>query len=120
METTTGSDIRDQAMRWLADGGTNVKILFTVLDEFARMQGIALAAERDGERLRTHMETAEGEIRRLREGVARLRSDNGRCMKEREDIAAALSQFMGEVLTKLRGRPDWPAAAPVPPDPAKR
>ena len=66
------------------------------------------------------METAEGEIRRLREGVARLRSDNGRCMKEREDIAAALSQFMGEVLTKLRGRPDWPAAAPVPPDPAKR
>ena len=25
-------------------------------------------------------------------------------MKEREDIAAALSQFMGEVLSKLRGR----------------
>jgi hypothetical protein len=112
----TGSDIREHAMRWLAEGGANMKTLSTVLDEFARLQGIALTAERDGERLRSQMETAESEIRRLREGVARLRSDNGRCMKEREDIAAALSQFMGEVLTKLRGRPEWTAA---PSDPSK-
>ena len=44
------------------------------------------------------MEAAEAETQRLREGVARLRGENARCMKEREDIAAALSQFMGEVL----------------------
>jgi hypothetical protein len=35
----------------------------------------------------------------------RLRVDTARCMKEREDIAAALSQFMNEVLSKLRGQP---------------
>jgi len=47
--------------------------------------------------------------------VARMRGENARCMKEREDIAAALSQFMGEVLTKLRGRPEWSAASIAPP-----
>ena len=105
MKTAIGRDInlREQATRWLADGSDNVKLLTTVLDEFARLHGVALAAERDGERLRAQAELAEQETRRLREGVIRLRSDTTRCMKEREDIAAALSQFMGEVLSKLRG-----------------
>ena len=105
MKTATGRDInlREQAARWLADGGDNVKLLTTVLDEFARLHGVALTAERDGERLRAQAEAAEQETRRLREGVIRLRSDTARCMKEREDIAAALSQFMAEVLSKLRG-----------------
>jgi hypothetical protein len=120
MRTITGSDLREQARQWLADGGSNVKTLTTVLTEFVRMQDIALAAERDGERLRAQLETAEGEIRRLRDGVARLRSDNTRCMKEREDIAAALGQFMGEVLSKLRGRPEWPAPTPPSDPPTSR
>jgi hypothetical protein len=115
-------NLREQATQWLADGGTNLKVLTTVLDEFARLHGIALTAERDTERLRAQMDAAEQETRRLREGVARLRSDNTRCMKEREDIAAALSQFMGEVLNKLRGRPEWaapPPASPAAPAPPK-
>lgn len=116
MTTMTGSDIREHALRWLTEGGANMQALSTVLNEFARVQGIALTAERDTERLRAQMEIAESEIRRLREGVARLRGDNGQCMKEREDIAAALSQFMGEVLNKLRGRPEGTAA---PTDPSK-
>jgi hypothetical protein len=105
MKTAIGRDInlREQATQWLADGRDNVKLLTTVLDEFRRLHGFALAAELDGERLRAQAELAEQETRRLREGVIRLRSDTARCMKEREDIAAALSQFMGEVLSKLRG-----------------
>jgi hypothetical protein len=116
MKTVNGRDVklREQATRWLADGGDNVKLLSTVLDEFARLHGIALTAERDAERLRTQADAAEQETKRLREGVARLRSDTARCMKEREDIAAALSQFMGEVLSKLRGRPEW-SPPPTPP-----
>ena len=124
MKTVNGRDIklREQASQWLAEGGSNLKVLTTVLDEFARLHGIALTAERDTERLRAQMEAAEQETQRLREGVARLRPDNARCMKEREDIAAALSQFMGEVLNKLRGRPEWaapPPASPAPPAPPK-
>ena len=112
------SRLREQAAQWLAEGDTNVKVLTTVLDEFARLHGIALTAERDTERLRAQVEATEHETQRLREGVARLRTDNARCMKEREDIAAALSQFMAEVLNKLRGRPEWstpPQTTPVPP-----
>ena len=105
MKTAMGRDVnlREQATQWLADGSANVKLLTNVMDEFARLHGIALTAERDGERLRAQAEAAEQETRRLREGVVRLRADTARCMKEREDIAAALSQFMSEVLSKLRG-----------------
>ena len=107
MKTAMGRDVnlREQATQWLADGSANVKLLTNVMDEFARLHGIALTAERDGERLRAQAEAAEQETRRLREGVVRLRVDTARCMKEREDIAAALSQFMNEVLSKLRGQP---------------
>lgn len=118
MKTVSGRDInlREQAIQWLAEGGANVKTLSTVLDEFARLHGIALTAERDAERLRAQVEATEQETRRLREGVARLRGDTALCMKEREDIAAALSQFMAEVLNKLRGRPEWgPPPPPAPP-----
>ena len=121
MKTVNGRDInlREQATQWLAEGDANLKVLTTVLDEFARLHGIALTAERDTERLRAQVEAAEQETRRLRDGVARLRTDNARCMKEREDIAAALSQFMGEVLNKLRGRPEWAAPTQTPSAPPK-
>ncbi len=119
MTIANGRDgnLREQAIQWLVEGDANVKVLTTVLDEFARLHGIALTAERDTERLRAQIHATEQETQRLREGVARLRTDNARCMKEREDIAAALSQFMGEVLNKLRGRPEWtlPSAPPAPP-----
>jgi len=120
METVSGRDssnLREQAIQWLVEGDGNVKVLTTVLDEFARLHGIALSAERDTERLRAQIQATEQETQRLREGVGRLRADNARCMKDREDIAAALSQFMGEVLNKLRGRPEWalPPQAPSPP-----
>jgi hypothetical protein len=53
MKTAMGRDVnlREQATQWLADGSANVKLLTSVMDEFARLHGIALAAERDGERL---------------------------------------------------------------------
>jgi len=107
MKTSIGREInlRERATQWLAEGSANVKLLTTVMDEFARLHGVTLAAERDGERLRAQADAAEQETRRLREGVVRLRAETARCMKEREDIAAALSQFMGEVPSKLRGQP---------------
>jgi hypothetical protein len=118
MKTLSGVDVREQANRWLAESGANLQVLSTVLNEFARLHGIAVAAERDGERLRAQVEAVEQETRRLREGMARLRSDSARCMKEREEIAAVLSQFMGEVLNKLRGRPEQsPPPPPAPPKP---
>ena len=106
MRTMTGAEIRDRANRWLAESGANLQALGAFLTEFGRLQDIAFTAEKVTQRLRAQMEAAEAETRGLREGMARMRGENARCMKEREDIAAALSQFMGEVLTKLRGRPE--------------
>ncbi len=103
MRTMTGTDARERANRWLAESGANLQALGAFLTEFGRLQDIAFTAEQVTQRLRAQMEAAEAETRGLRESVARLRGDNARCMKEREDIAAALSQFMGEVLSKLRG-----------------
>ena len=120
MRTMTGAEIRDRANRWLAESGANLQALGAFLTEFGRLQDIAFTAEKVTQRLRAQMEAAEAETQELREVVARLRSDNARCLKEREDIAAALSQFMGEVLIKLRGEPESPhtpprSAPPAPP-----
>lgn len=118
MRTMTGTEVRDRANRWLADSGANLQALGTFLSEFGRLQDIAFTAEKVTQRLRVQMEAAEAETQRLREGVARLRAENARCIKEREDIAAALSQFMGEVLSKLRGQPEWSPTPPASPRPA--
>jgi uncharacterized membrane protein YccC len=115
MRTTTGAEVRERANRWLAESGANMQAVGAFLTEFGRLQDIAFTAEKVTQRLRAQMEAAEAETQRLREGVARLRGENARCLKEREDIAAALSQFMGEVLNKLRGEPE---SNPAPPRPA--
>jgi uncharacterized membrane protein YccC len=115
MRTTTGAEVRERANRWLAESGANMQAVGAFLTEFGRLQDIAFTAEKVTQRLRAQMEAAEAETQRLREGVARLRGENARCLKEREDIAAALSQFMGEVLNKLRGQPE---STPAPPRPA--
>jgi len=119
MRTMTGAEVRERANRWLAESGANMQAVGAFLTEFGRLQDIAFTAEKVTQRLRAQMEAAEAETQRLREGVARLRGENARCLKEREDIAAALSQFMGEVLNKLRGQsepnpaPSRPASAGV-------
>ena len=115
MRTTTGAEVRERANQWLAESGANMQAVGAFLTEFGRLQDIAFTAEKVTQRLRAQMEAAEAETQRLREGVARLRGENARCLKEREDIAAALSQFMGEVLNKLRGQPE---STPAPPRPA--
>jgi uncharacterized membrane protein YccC len=117
MRTTTGAEVRERANRWLAESGANMQAVGAFLTEFGRLQDIAFTAEKVTQRLRAQMEAAEAETQRLREGVARLRGENARCLKEREDIAAALSQFMGEVLNKLRGQSE-PNPAPPRPAPA--
>lgn len=117
MRTMTGRDVQERANRWLAESGANMQALAVVFSEFGRLQEVAFTAQKDIDRLRAQMEAAEAETRQLREGVARMRNENARCMKEREDIAAALSQFMGEVLSKLRGRPEWSATSIAPPKP---
>jgi uncharacterized membrane protein YccC len=118
MRTTTGAEVRERANRWLAESGANMQAVGAFLTEFGRLQDIAFTAEKVTQRLRAQMEAAEAETQRLREGVARLRGENARCLKEREDIAAALSQFMGEVLNKLRGQPESNPAPHAPPRPA--
>jgi len=118
MRTMTGAEIRDLANRWLAESGASLQALGAFLTEFGRLQDIAFTAEKVTQRLRAQTEAAEAETQELREVVARLRSDNARCLKEREDIAAALSQFMGEVLNKLRGEPESPHTPPRPTPPA--
>ena len=98
MRTMTGAEVRDRANRWLADSGANLQALGTFLSEFGRLQDIAFTAEKVTQRLRVQMEAAEAETQRLREGVARFRAENARCIKEREDIAAALAR-VGTALT---------------------
>src|SRR6185503_8225580 len=90
MNTGKGRDesLRELAIQWLAEGDSHVKVLTTVLDEFARLHGIAVTAEQDTARMSAQIQATEQETQRLREGVGRLRAENARCMKEREDIAA--------------------------------
>jgi chromosome segregation ATPase len=113
MKSAAGAELRERASRWLEDGQSQLNLVLGILNDYDRLQGVAETAEREcerlrgasyeNERLRNSLETAERECKTLRAEVARLRQETERHTREREDLAASLSQAMNELLVRIRG-----------------
>lgn len=113
MAGSAAGEARERAVRWLEDGQGHVGTVLGLLNDYHRLQGAHESAEREcerlrglhyeNERLRNQIEAAEHEVKKLREEISLLRSEAERHLREREDIAASLSQAMNEVLVRVRG-----------------
>jgi chromosome segregation ATPase len=115
MSVVTSAEARDRVVRWLEEGQGQLSTVLAILHDYDRLQGVASAAEQECERLRTfvyenerlrnQVEALESECAKLRDDMHHLRGLSERHLREREDIAASLSQLMNDVLIRLRGEP---------------
>ena len=113
MSAVTNLEARDRVVRWLEDGQGQISAVLAMLHDYDRLNGVAQAAEQECERLRTfvyenerlrnQVEGLERECSKLRDDMHHLRGLSERHLREREDIAASLSQLMNDVLLRLRG-----------------
>jgi len=113
MSTVTNLEARERVVRWLEDGQGQISAVLGMLHDYDRLNGVAQAAEQECERLRTfvyenerlrnQVEALERECSKLRDDMHNLRGLSERHLREREDIAASLSQLMNDVLLRLRG-----------------
>jgi len=113
MSAVTNLEARDRVVRWLEDGQSQIGAVLAMLHDYDRLNGVAQAAEQECERLRTfvyenerlrnQVEALERECSKLRDDMQHLRGLSERHLREREDIAASLSQLMNDVLLRLRG-----------------
>lgn len=113
MNGVASVEARERVIRWLEEGQSQLGAVLGILHDYERLQGVAHAAEQEcerlrsfvyeNERLRNQVETLDGECAKLREEMRQLRSVGERHLREREDIAASLSQLMNDVLLRLRG-----------------
>lgn len=113
MSVATSSEARERVIRWLEEGQGQLGAVLAILRDYERVQAAAQAAELEcerlrafvyeNERLRNQMEGLEAECGKLREEIQYLRGLGERHLREREDIAASLSQLMNDVLLRLRG-----------------
>jgi len=107
------SEARARASRWLEEGQSQLALVLGILND--RLRAAAEAAESEverlrgasyeNERLRNQLEATQEECQKLREEIGRLRGEAERQLKEREEVAASLSNVMNEVLLRLRGQP---------------
>ena len=113
MSAATNLEARERVVRWLEDGQGQIGAVLAMLHDYDRLNGVAQAAEQECERLRTfvyenerlrnQVEALERECSKLRDDMHHLRGLSERHLREREDIAASLSQLMNDVLLRLRG-----------------
>lgn len=112
MRGVVDTESRERLGRWLEDGQAQLGAAVGLLKDYERIMGAAEAAEAElerlrgivyeNEKLRNQLEAVEGECGRLREAVAQLRAEGDRHQREREEIAASLSDFLNGVLMRLR------------------
>ncbi len=105
-------DARHRTRQWLEDGERSLTVLLTVLNDYDRLNDRLDATERenaklqaavlDNEDLRRRLELAERESERLREEVGQSLAELERGARERDEIAAQLSQVMNDILARLR------------------
>ncbi len=113
MDSIADAEARQRIIRWLEEGQSQLGAVLGILHDYERLRGVAEAAEREcerlrsfvyeNERLRNQLEMAQGEGEKLREEIHQLHGVSERHLREREDIAASLSQLMNDVLLRLRG-----------------
>jgi len=106
-------EVREQVSRWIEDGQNHyLGAVSRVLQDYDRLQGVVESAERENEqlrglvyeneKLRNRLEGSEHESEQLREEAKQLRAGTERHLREREEIADALTQVMNEAITRLR------------------
>ena len=115
MRTVAEVETREQLGRWLEDGQAQLSAAQRLIKDYERLAVAAENAEAEVERLRSfvyeneklrsQVEASEHECGKLRDVILHLRADNERHQREREDVAASLSEFMNGVLTRLRKDP---------------
>jgi len=105
--------VREQVGRWIEDGQSHyLGAISRVLQDYERLQTAAESAERESEqlrgmvyeneKLRNRLESSEHESEQFREEVKQLRAGAERHVREREEIADALTRVMNEAITRLR------------------
>lgn len=95
--------VREQVSRWIEDGQNHyLGAMSRILQDFDRLQAAVESAERENEQLRNRVESSEHESEQLREEVKHLRAGTERHLREREEIADALTRVMNETITRLR------------------
>jgi regulator of replication initiation timing len=105
--------VREQVGRWIEDGQSQyLGTISRVLQDYDRLQAAVESAERENEqlrgmvyeneKLRNRLEGSEHESEQLREEVKQHRAGSERHVREREEIADALTRVMNEAITRLR------------------
>jgi len=112
MTSVESKEARDQAGRWLDEGQRLLNVLLTVVSDYDRLNDRVDAVEQENERLRGlvyeneqlrhRLEAAERERDRLLDEMARRMDELERGQREREEISDRLSQFVNDVMLRLR------------------
>lgn len=114
-------DSREQAVRWLEEGQRQLPELVGMVHENERLRERLEMSESeceklrglvyDVEQLRNRSESAERLSDRLREQLSGAEAELGRQNRERAELAERLTDFMNDVLVRLRPRPSVAEAA---------
>ena len=119
----TMGELRDsrEAVRWLEEGQRQLPVLAGLVHENERLRGRLEMSESECEKLRglvyeveqlrDRSETAERLGDRLREQLNSAEAELERQNRERTELAERLTDFMNDVLVRLRPRPSVAAEA---------
>jgi geranylgeranyl pyrophosphate synthase len=109
-----GGDNREQAVRWLEEGQRQLPALVGLVHENERLrERLAMSQSEcekfrglvyEVEQLRNRSETAEQVGGRLREQLSSAEAELERQNRERVELAERLTDFMNDVLVRLRPR----------------
>jgi len=114
-------DSREQVVRWLEEGQRQLPALVGLVHENERLRGRLEMSEGECEKLRglvyeveqlrNRSETAERVGDRLREQVSGAEAELERQNREKTELAERLTDFMNDVLLRLRPRSSVAEAA---------
>jgi chromosome segregation ATPase len=112
MSDAADMEVRQRVVRWLEEGQSQLSTMLGFLSDYERIRIQAAETERECERLRgfvyeneklrNQLELLESEGTKLREEIHRLRVENEQHAREREEIAASLTETMNGLLRRLR------------------
>jgi predicted RNase H-like nuclease (RuvC/YqgF family) len=115
MASVMAGEEREQVIRWIEEGRNVMGSLLGILNDNDRLKGALDASEKECERLRGMLdelervrslaESLQRECDQLHAEVSRLRADNERGQREREEIAQSFTTFMNEAVSRLRTQP---------------
>lgn len=112
MISVESRETREQTVRWIEDGQRQLTALLALINENDRLRERLEASESENERLRglayeieqlrSRLETSEHQGEQLRIELGKAHAELERHQREREEVAERLTQFMNDVLARLR------------------